>query len=90
MIVLRRKTLRSVHLAGTVWFMLCVGYILIVALRQAGVRWWVLFSLSGHGVLIAFVLTSLYLFAMFRGISSSQMHQIEHPLEVYKLKVELV
>lgn len=75
-----RKTLRSIHLAGTVWFMFCVSYVLIVALRQAGVRWWVLFSLSGHGVLIAFILISLYLFAMFRGVSSSQMHQIEHPL----------
>ena len=78
--MLERKTLRSIHLAGTAWFMLCVGYVLVVALRQAGVRWWVLFSLSGHGALLAFIVISLYLFAIFRGVSGSQMHQIEHPL----------
>jgi len=79
--VFKRKTLRFIHLAGTVWFMLCVGYVLALALHQAGVRWWVLFSLSGHGLLLAFILMSLYLFAIFRGVSSSsQMHQIEHPL----------
>ena len=79
--MLRRKTLRTIHLAGTVWFILCVVYILVVALRQAGVGWWVLFSLTGHGALIAFILISLYLFAIFRGVSGgSQVHQIEHPL----------
>lgn len=78
--MLSRKTLRFVHLVGTVWFMLCVGYVLILALRQAGVRWWVLFSLSGHGALIGFILISLYLFAVFRGVSGSQIHHIEHPL----------
>jgi hypothetical protein len=78
--VFKRKTLRSIHLAGTVWFMLCVGYVLVLALRQAGVRWWVLFYLSGHGVLLAFILISLYLFAIFRGVSGGQVHQIEHPL----------
>lgn len=60
--------------------MLCAGYTLILALRQAGVRWWVLFSLSGHGALIAFMLISLYLFAVFRGVSGGQIHQIEHPI----------
>lgn len=77
---MRRKTLRSIHLAGTVWFILCVVYVLVVALRQAGVGWWVLFSLSGHGALFAFILISLYLFAVFRGISGGQIHQIEHPV----------
>jgi hypothetical protein len=74
------KTLKSVHLAGTVWFIVCVGYVLVLALRQAGVNWWVLFSLSGHGVLIVLLLISLYLFAIYRGISSSQKVYIEHPL----------
>lgn len=78
--MLSRKTLRFIHLVGTIWFMLCVGCVLIVALRQVGVRWWVLFSLSGHGVLIAFMLISLYLFAIFRGVSGSQIHPVEHPL----------
>jgi hypothetical protein len=76
----RRKVLRLIHLAGTVWFVVCVGYIFVLGLLQAGVRWWVVFSLSGHGALVVFLLISLYLFAVYRGISSSQKVQIEHPL----------
>ena len=76
----RRDELKKAHIAGTVWFALAVSYIFVLALRQAGVRWWVVFSLSGHGVLIVAVLVSLYLFAIFRGISSSQNVEIEHPL----------
>ena len=76
----RQNALRTVHIVSTVWFILCVGYILALGLRQAGVGWWVVFSLSGHGALIALVLVSLYLFAVFRGISSSQKVQVEHPL----------
>lgn len=76
----RRDELKKAHIAGTAWFVLAVGYIFVLALRQAGVRWWVVFSLSGHGVLIVSVLVSLYLFAIFRGISSSQNVEIEHPL----------
>jgi hypothetical protein len=72
--------LRIAHMASTVWFVLSVGYMLILALRQAGIHWWVVFSLSGHGALIIFVLVSLYLLAIFRGISSSQKVQLEHPL----------
>ena len=78
--MLRQKILRSIHIAITIWFILCVGYIFVIALRQAGVKWWIVFSLSGHGVLVTFLLISLYLFAIFRGISSSQKVQIEHPL----------
>lgn len=76
----RHRTLKLVHLASTVWFILCIGYILVLTLRQAGVNWWLVFSLSGYGALIALILISLYLFAIFRGISSSQKVQIEHPL----------
>ncbi len=76
----QQKGLKLVHLGSTAWFMLCVAYIMILALRQAGVNWWVVFSLSGYGVLIFFLLISLYLFAIFRGISRSQKEQIEHPL----------
>ena len=75
-----RRVLKPIHIASTVWFIVCVGYILILGLRQAGVKWWVVFSLSGHGVLIVLVLISLYLFAIFRGISSSQKVLPEHPL----------
>jgi hypothetical protein len=76
----QRDELRLVHIVSTVWFILCVGYVLTLALRQAGAKWWVVFSLSGHGVLILMFLVSLYLFAIYRGISSSQNVQPEHPL----------
>jgi hypothetical protein len=76
----RRDELKFVHIASTAWFILCVGYMLIIALRQAGVHWWVVFSISGQGALIILVLVSLYLFAIFRGISSSQKVLQEHPL----------
>jgi len=51
-----------------------------LALRQAGIRWWVIFSLSGHSALFIFLLISLYLFAISRGIGSSQKIEEEHPL----------
>jgi len=76
----RQRTLQLIHLASTVWFIICIVYILVLTLRQAGVQWWIVFSLSGHGLLIALMLISLYLFAIFRGISSSQKVQIEHLL----------
>lgn len=76
----QRGEFRLVHIASTVWFILCVGYVLTLALRQAGAQWWIVFSLSGHGALILMVLVSLYLFAIFRGISSSQNVHLEHPL----------
>jgi hypothetical protein len=75
-----RSKLASIHLASTIWFILCVGYILVIALLQAGVNWWIVFSLSGHGFLIVLVLISFYLFAIYRGISSNQKVKAEHPL----------
>ncbi len=76
----RHRTLKSIHLASTVWFILCVGYILVFALRQAGVRWWIIFSLSGHSTLLVLLIVSVYLFALFRGIGKSQTIEVEHPL----------
>ncbi len=76
----QRNKLKLVHLASTAWFMLCVGYILVLALRQAGVHWWVIFSLTGYSALLIFLLVSLYLFAIFRGAGRSQKIEIEHPL----------
>jgi len=68
------------HFASTGWFMLCVGYILVSALRQAGVHWWVIFSLSGFSAIFVFLLIGLYLFAIFRGVDRNQKIEIEHPL----------
>ena len=76
----KHRLLRSVHLAGTIWFMLCVGLLLIVALRRAGLNWLFIFSLSGHSALIIILLVSLYLFAIFRGIRGTQSIEEEHPL----------
>jgi hypothetical protein len=76
----RHRTLKSIHLAGTAWFILCVGYILVFALRQAGVRWWIIFSVSGHSTLLVLLLVSVYLFALFRGVGRNQTIEAEHPL----------
>jgi hypothetical protein len=78
--MLSQTSLRRVHFAGTAWFMLCTGYILVLALRQAGFQWWVIFSISGYSTLFMLMLVSLYLFAVFRGIDRSQKIEIEHPL----------
>jgi len=75
-----KKISKLAHLVSTAWLVLCVGYILVLALRQAGFRWWVIFSLSGHSALLIFLLVSLYLFAIFRGVGGSQAVTIEHPL----------
>jgi large-conductance mechanosensitive channel len=74
------RTLKSIHLASTGWLILCVVYILVLSLRQAGVHWWIIFSLSGHSALIIFILISLYLFAILRGVSRAQAIELEHPL----------
>jgi len=78
--VSEHRTLKSIHLAGTAWFILCIIYILVLALRQAGLHWWIIFSLSGHSILIIFLLISLYIFAVLRGVSSTQALEPEHPL----------
>jgi hypothetical protein len=75
-----KKMLRAFHLAGTVWFMLCLVYLLVLVLRQAGFNWWAIFTLSGHLVLLVMLLVSLYLFSIFRGASDSITLQNEHPL----------
>jgi hypothetical protein len=67
-------------MVSTIWFMACIGCILVLALHQAGFRWWVIFSLSGHSALVVFLLISLYLFALFRGVGEAQQIEVEHPL----------
>ena len=76
----RRNALKLVHLASSAWFMLSAGYILVFALRQANINWWVIFSLSGYSALLISLLVSLYLFAIFRGAGRSQKIEAEHPL----------
>jgi hypothetical protein len=75
-----KKALKRIHLIATIWFMICVGYMLVLALYQHGFNRWVIFSLSGHWALAAYVLVSLYLFAFVRGVGGSQNIRLEHPL----------
>jgi hypothetical protein len=76
----QRRALRRIHLLSTVWFIACIGYILVLKLREAGLQWWQI-SLSGPSLaLVVFLLVSLYLFALYRGIGEAQKIEIEHPL----------
>jgi hypothetical protein len=75
-----RRLLKAMHVASMAWFMLCVGYVVVRALHEAGFRWWVIFTLSGHSALAILLLVSLYLFALFRGVGSTQHIAQEHPL----------
>ena len=75
-----RRTLKITHLASTVWFMLCIGYLFVLVLHQAGFNWWLIFSLSGHSALLIFLLISLYLFTIFGAGGKEQGIAVEHPL----------
>ena len=76
----RHRLIKLVHLAGLLWLALCLLYIMALALRSAGVQWWVIFSLSGYSALLVCLLVSLYLFAAYRGFARSQRIEVEHPL----------
>ncbi len=75
-----KKTLRLVHLIGTIWFVLCVGFVLIASLRQAGFGWGLIFSLTPQTIIIMLVLVSLYLFAISRGTGRTEQIRVEHAL----------
>ena len=76
----RAAPVKAAHVISTIWFIVCLAYLLITALREAGFRWWVIFSLSGYSAVFVFLLVSLYLFALFRGVSRDQQIEPEHPL----------
>lgn len=76
----RKKASKMCHFVSTLWFLLSASYIFVLALLQAGKSWWFIASLSGYSLIIVFLLISLYLFAIFRGVARSQKSQIEHPL----------
>jgi len=75
-----KRILRRIHLVATAWFILCIGYLLATALRQAGLQWWLVCSLSGYSTLMVLLLVSLYLFAFVRGVNRGGHAEIEHPL----------
>jgi len=75
-----KRILKRIHLVATAWFVVCVGYLLATALRQAGLQWWLVFSLSGYSTLLIFLLVSLYVFAFVRGADRNGCVELEHPL----------
>ena len=75
-----RRALRRIHLVSTIWFTACIVYVLVWKLWEAGFQWWLIFSLSGPSALYVFLLISLYLFALYRGIDETQRIEVEHPL----------
>lgn len=75
----RRNTLKLIHFAGTVWFMLCAGFVFILAMWQAGFNWLVIFSLSGYLAFLITLLVSLYLFVLFKGAGTGPNLEKEHP-----------
>ena len=75
-----RRNLKIIHFSSTALFVLSVGYLFVLALREGGAEWWLIFSLSGISAVIAFILVSVYLFAMYRGVVRGQQPSIEHPL----------
>ena len=75
-----RRLLKKVHFSGTAWFLLSAAFLLVLAMRQAGAAWWLIFSLSGYSAVLLFFIISIYLFAVFRGVVRSQKIETEHPL----------
>jgi len=76
----RRQLLKLTHLISTVWFVLSVAYIMVFALRQAKIEWWLIFSLAGHSAVVVFIFLSIYLFAIYRGMARSEKTEREHPI----------
>ncbi|MFC1677493.1 hypothetical protein ACFL3G_10590 [Planctomycetota bacterium] len=68
-----------IHISSTLWFAISAVYMLGVSLLQSGKSWWLIISVSGYSFVIVFLMISLYLFAIFRGVSRSQKTQAEHP-----------
>ena len=78
---MQQRIQKTMHISGTALFLISAGYLFILALRQVGAHWWLIFSLSGPSIVIAFILISIYLFAIYRGaVRSHERSEIEHPL----------
>lgn len=74
-----QRLLKRIHIMGTAWFMVCAAALLVISLRQAGVNWWLIFSISGYSMVLFIFLLVFYLFALFRGVVRAQCAE-EHPL----------
>lgn len=74
------KIRKIIHFFSTIWLTTAIFYFLINALRVWGVRWWVIFSLSGYSLLLIIFLISAYLFAIYNGLVRNTQVEKEHPL----------
>lgn len=74
-----RKILKLIHLSGICGLSMAAVFLLLVALRQVGVQWWVIFSFSGYSAVLFVFLLNVYLFAFFQGVVRSKLAS-EHPL----------
>lgn len=75
-----KQSVKLLHFIASMWFVLCIAYLLVRALLDAGLSWWVIFSLSGHSATAIFVVFLIYLFAIYRGTIRSEEPDVEHPL----------
>lgn len=76
----RREIFKGLGICSTICFALSTAFLFMLGLREAGLKWWVIFSLSGYSAVLLFLLASLYAFAVFRSIFRSQKIYWEHPL----------
>lgn len=74
-----QRLLKRIHVCGTLWFLLCAATLLVLSLHQAGVRWWVIFSISGYSTVLLLFIFTVYLFAIYQGVVRNQT-AAEHPL----------
>ncbi len=75
----RNRIFKLIHFGSTSWFVVCAAFLITLAMRQVGAAWWLIFSLSGYSAVLTFVLVSIYLFAVYRGVVRSRTEQ-EYPL----------
>ncbi|OHB61310.1 MAG: hypothetical protein A2Y12_16155 [Planctomycetes bacterium GWF2_42_9] len=75
-----RRAFKIIHILNLGIFVLSSAYIFIYALHKAGKSWLFIASLSGSSTVVIIFLVSFYLFAVYRGFSSSQNARNEHPL----------
>jgi len=76
----RQNASKLFHFASSMWLVCSIGDIFIISLWQADKSWFTIVSLSWYSIQIIFLLISLYLFAVFRGVARSHRIKIEHPL----------
>lgn len=74
-----QRFLKRIHVCGTLWFLLCAATLLVFSLREAGFKWWFIFSVSGYSAVLLFFVFTVYLFAVYQGVVRYQT-SAEHPL----------